>query len=99
MIESIWIENFKAFGDRQTIPLKKITLLFGANSAGKSSILQAFLLLKQAILEAEDAQGALLPKGTLIDLGSVGEMTFRHEGDRSISFGFSVTGPAARRGM
>lgn len=98
MIESFSIQNFKAFGARQTIPLKKITLLFGANSAGKSSLLQSLLLLKQSILEAEDTQAALLPKGSLIDLGSVSEMSFRH-GEDPISFGFSLTLPTARRGL
>lgn len=97
MIESFWLENFKAFGERQTIPLKKITLLFGANSAGKSSILQALLLLKQSLSEADDAQEALLPKGSVVDLGSVSEMTYRHESDRSIRFGFTAATSSPRR--
>ena len=41
MITSIAIENFKAIRDRVTFDLKPITLLFGPNSAGKSSILHA----------------------------------------------------------
>lgn len=36
MITAIEIENFKGFGERQRIELAPITLLFGANSAGKS---------------------------------------------------------------
>ena len=35
----IEIENFKGIGTRQQIDLKPITLLFGPNSAGKSTIL------------------------------------------------------------
>jgi len=41
MITAIEIENFKAFGNRQRIELKPITLLFGPNSAGKSTVIQA----------------------------------------------------------
>jgi predicted ATPase len=41
LITSISIENFKGIGQRVKIPLKPITLLFGPNSAGKSTILHA----------------------------------------------------------
>lgn len=41
MITAITLENFKGIRDRVRIELKPITLLFGANSAGKSTILQA----------------------------------------------------------
>jgi len=36
MFTEISIENFKAFGKMQRIPLKPITLLYGPNSLGKS---------------------------------------------------------------
>ncbi len=39
-ITKITIENFKGIGKRVEIPLRPITLLFGANSAGKCTILQ-----------------------------------------------------------
>ncbi len=48
MLRAIEIENFKAFGKRQRIELAPITLIFGENSAGKSSILQSLSLLKQS---------------------------------------------------
>ena len=47
MIKSLTLENFKAFGKPTRIELAPITLVFGENSAGKSSILQALNLLKQ----------------------------------------------------
>ena len=42
-ITAIEIENFKGISDRVRVDLKPITLLFGANSAGKSTILHALL--------------------------------------------------------
>jgi hypothetical protein len=48
MLHSIELENFKAFGERVQIPLGRITLLFGQNSAGKTAILQALALMKYA---------------------------------------------------
>ena len=49
MITDLWIENFKGIGKRQHIPLRPITLLFGQNSAGKSTVLQSLEYL-QSIL-------------------------------------------------
>ena len=43
------IENFKGIGARQTIELRPITLLFGANSAGKSTVLQALHYLREIL--------------------------------------------------
>jgi|GEM_PF-5007642 len=42
-ITSFSIGNFRAFGPTQTFPIKPITLVYGQNSAGKSSILDAVL--------------------------------------------------------
>ncbi len=49
MITDLWIENFKGIGKRQHIPLSPITLLFGANSAGKSTVLHALLYLREIV--------------------------------------------------
>jgi AAA15 family ATPase/GTPase len=50
--ESFGISNFKAFGnDIQRAPLRPITLIFGANSAGKSSFLHGFLWMLEAARE------------------------------------------------
>jgi AAA15 family ATPase/GTPase len=46
MLTGITLENFKAFKAPQYIPIKPITLVFGPNSAGKSSIIHALAFLK-----------------------------------------------------
>ncbi len=43
------IENFKGIGEHQVIEISPITLLFGPNSAGKSSILQAVRYFHQVL--------------------------------------------------
>jgi len=50
MIKEINIKNYKAF-DSASIPIKPITILLGANSVGKSSIIQLLLLLQQTSKE------------------------------------------------
>ena len=46
-ITSITIENFKCIGDAVTIPIRPITLFFGKNSSGKSTVLHAIRYLKK----------------------------------------------------
>lgn len=86
MLRSISLENFKAFGHRTVIPLAPITLIYGQNSAGKSTILQALSLLKQS-RENRDVQALLLPRtdNGLVDLGSFDELLFDHDQARALS--------------
>ena len=46
MITNITFRNFKCFREASVLP-KLVTVLIGPNGTGKSSVLQAFLLLKQ----------------------------------------------------
>lgn len=46
MLTGITLENFKAFKEPQFIRIKPITLVYGPNNAGKSSIIQALAFLK-----------------------------------------------------
>ncbi len=87
MIHSIEIENFKAFGQRVRIPLAPITLIFGQNSAGKSSILHGLNLLKQT-RESREAGALLLPRTEkgIVDLGSFQELLFNHDLKNVLTF-------------
>ena len=49
MITDLWIENFKGIGKRQHIPLRPVTLLIRANSAGTSTMLHALLCLRDVL--------------------------------------------------
>ena len=59
--EYIHISGFKCFADNQ-FELNKITLLTGANASGKSSVIQALLLLKSAA-----AADSISPQINLVD--------------------------------
>ncbi|MBN1762807.1 MAG: AAA family ATPase [Methanomicrobia archaeon] len=54
MISNIEIENFKCFGKGKNFgkisELGRVSVIYGANNSGKSSILQAISLLKQSII-------------------------------------------------
>ncbi len=51
ILNALHITNFKAFANSQRVPLRPVTLIYGANSAGKSSILHALALAHTAISE------------------------------------------------
>ncbi|MDE2938756.1 MAG: AAA family ATPase [Chloroflexota bacterium] len=53
MITGIVLENFKCF-ERVEIHPKRVTCFVGANGTGKSSVLQAFGLLKQSVAKVPD---------------------------------------------
>ena len=71
MLSSVAIENFKGVGDRISLDLSPITLLFGPNSGGKSSILQAiqygFELLDRGNVDADRTTHG----GGAVDLGGL----------------------------
>jgi predicted ATPase len=93
MFRSIRIKNFKAWGSQLWDPpvaLASVNLILGANSAGKTSILQALLLLKQTV-ESPDRQVVLSLGGSstdLVDLGTWDQVLHQGAGagDRSIEF-------------
>ena len=85
MLTEYQFSNFKAFSGPATIPIKPITLIFGANSSGKSSIFQSLLMLKQTA-EAGHGNKYLLLNGPLIDLGRYAEMINGHDIKKAFSF-------------
>lgn len=61
-ISGIRVHGFKSVCAEQYIAVRPLTVLAGANSSGKSSVMQPLLLLKQT-LEAAGDSGALLLNG------------------------------------
>ena len=91
MLTGIGLRNFKAFGDEmQEAPLSKITLIYGPNSGGKSSVIQALLLLKQSLNSTyDDHKRSLIPRGELVDLGSLRSLLHRHDEERTLGIELS----------
>ncbi len=79
MLLEVSLENFKAFADRQVAKLAPITLIYGPNSAGKSSLIQSLLLMKQTVGGAGSSTSELIMKGDLVDLGTFKSVLHRHD--------------------
>jgi len=83
------LTNFKSIRDA-VIPLYPLTVIVGANSSGKSTALQALLVLAQAA-RAEIGSGRLPLNGEYVQLGEFQEVqTFGVEPSAGISLGLSA---------
>ena len=77
-ITKISVAGFKSIVEEQSIEVRPLTILAGANSSGKSSIMQPLLLLKQT-LEASYDPGALRLDGPNVRFTSA-EQFLSHTG-------------------
>lgn len=73
MLQNIQLKNFKCFLE-VSVPLRAITIFSGQNGAGKSSIVQALLVLRQSYLGGYLDAENLLWAGDLVDLGGAAEV-------------------------
>lgn len=95
-IQALHVGNFKAFADTQRIPIKPITLIFGPNSAGKSTIIQAIALAHEAQLGRDKRSHSRLDVrhtdvgGSAIELGGFQQFVHRRDPSRSVEWGAEI---------
>src|SRR4030042_51574 len=75
-ITSITVQGFKSIFHSQKMEIRPLTILAGANSSGKSSVMQPILLLKQTLLSDHDP-GALQILGPNVVFTSADQMLSR----------------------
>lgn len=85
MISQIDLQHFKCF-ELLRLPLGDLTLLSGSNASGKSSVLQALVLLHQTMHEHEWSTRLML-NGTAIKLGTVSDVVDKVHGRRTFGIG------------
>ena len=81
MLTRIDLQHFKCFKTLK-LPLCPLTLLSGANASGKSSLIQALVLLHQT-MRAHEWSSRLMLNGTAVRLGSVAEVIDQVYGRRN----------------
>src|SRR6185503_6431388 len=95
MLTALEIENFKCFAARQHIKFAPLTLLFGANSAGKSTILQALLYLHEIIERGSADVDRTELGGNVVELGGFARLVHRHDTGRAVVFRAEFNTPAS----
>jgi predicted ATPase len=87
MLTKLHLKNFKAWKDTCPIRLAPLTVIFGANSAGKSSLGHLLLALKQTALSTDRKRALHLgDANTLIDLGTFTDCMHGHDLSNSLDF-------------
>ena len=91
MIKKIGIKNFKGIGDPGVeLEFKPITLLFGPNSGGKSTIIQAIHYAREIFLRRNFDPSSTLSGGSILNLGGFKNIVHNHSTDNKIVFKFSL---------
>jgi predicted ATPase len=89
MLRKWSLTNFKSFKGKTEIDLAPITVLAGANSSGKSTIIQSLLLLKQT-LQYVPVTRALGLNGPLLKLGKFDDIKNISSSADTIEFGWEI---------
>jgi len=74
-IKNLTINNFKCFSEDTQIEFGKITLLTGANSSGKSSLLYSLF----GLLQSDDSPLLFSPNGRYVNMGDYKEIVHGHD--------------------
>ena len=91
MITELRVQNFKSWKDTGKRQIAPLTGFFGANSSGKTSILQTLLMLKQTVERPPDWNGVIDfgDDDSLVNLGSFDDLIYQHRSDLSLGLSLS----------
>lgn len=87
LIQRINVAGYKSYGKSTSASLAPITLVYGPNSSGKSSLIQSLLLLRQSLEEPR-----LITQGRDADVGSFHGVRHRRE-SQEVTFGLTFGAP------
>lgn len=90
IIKALTIENFKGIREPVRVEFKPITLLFGPNSAGKSTIIQALHYAREIFERENTDPDKTHTGGSAIDLGGFQSLVNNHDLSRSIRLRFDL---------
>lgn len=88
MIRELRLRNLKCFDDER-IEFSNLTLLAGTNASGKSTVIQALLLLRQSHFHNTLQSGEVLLNSNLVNIGTASDLI--NQRANSDEIGISVT--------
>ncbi|MCC4818489.1 hypothetical protein BCU85_07665 [Vibrio lentus] len=91
MIKNIKLKNFKSLSLNENLKLNSLSLLCGANSSGKSSLIQSILMLSQTFGTRFTHKSVAL-NGHLVKLGGFEDVKNNKASNENIIISFTVDG-------
>ena len=90
ILKALALENFKGIREPVRIEFAPVTLLFGPNNAGKSTIVQALHYALELFERRNPDPGRTFLGGDIIDLGGFGNLVHNHDQNRAIRLLFEL---------
>ena len=87
-MEKISLKNYRSISDSGEIDIKPLTIAVGRNSAGKSSFVRLFPLLKQTL--ERKISDSLLWYGDYVDFGDFQHTVSKQNPNKPIEISFSI---------
>ena len=91
MITAITLENFKGIREPMTLAIRPITLLFGPNSAGKSTLLQGLHYCREVFERHNLDADHTISGGEFVDLGGFENLVHGRDKTRPVRMRIDVT--------
>jgi len=85
VLQRLHIGNVKSLAGEHVVPLAPLTLIYGPNAAGKSTIIQSLLLLAQSVL-ADHFE----PQGRLVNVRDFRQVISGHDPSEDLTLGLDV---------
>jgi predicted ATPase len=84
MLTRLRIKNLKGLRDTGDMAIRPLTFFIGPNSAGKSTAIEALLMIRQTV-DSRDMKNPLLIDGPYVKLNSYRDLIFRHDTENNLS--------------
>jgi predicted ATPase len=92
-LKKLELTNFKAFGEDISVEFRPITLIFGQNSSGKSSIIHSLLYMHQLLMIGEGVTPHNISftklGGDSVDLGGYPHYLYQHDSSKTLKLKLS----------
>ena len=90
MIKEWKLDNFKSIDKEKDLEFRPLTIFTGANSSGKSTILQSILLVTQT-LQSPIASRSILLNGWFKKFGTYSDIVNKRDYNKNIKIGFKLS--------
>jgi len=90
MIKSWTLEHFKSVFCQESLEMGPLTIFAGANSSGKSTLIQSILLTTQT-LQGPVPERCVILNGHIVKLGSFNDIISNNQESSSITIGFELS--------